>query len=118
MTYIHRTMIVPVAQQALAQNLCATLAGPAGVNMFTTGLSASGNLPATHFISAGMIEDTFAGALADANILHAACQQAGINISPVQCSGLLASCTITDGVEESAHGTIARLGLRIVQDPA
>lgn len=120
MAYIHRTMIVPAARQALAQSLCLGVAGPAGGNMFTTGLSASGNLPATHYISAGRIEDTFAGALSDANILHAACQQAGVNITPVECSDLLADCTITDGTfsgePEGPHATIARLGLQLVQE--
>lgn len=59
----HRTLIVPADHAALARNLCAVLAGPAGAGMFLTPLSASGLHPATHYISAGLIEDTFAAIL-------------------------------------------------------
>lgn len=63
MTWIHRTIIVRADHAALARNLCATLAGPAGEGMFSTALSASSLYPATHYISAGLIEDTFAAIL-------------------------------------------------------
>lgn len=62
--YTHRTIIVPAAYQALAQGLCAAAAeGDAGAGMFTTGLSATGALPATHYISSGYIFDDFAALL-------------------------------------------------------
>jgi hypothetical protein len=59
----HRTLIVPADHAGLARSLCAALAGPAGEGMFSTPLSASGLFPATHYISAGLIEDTFAALL-------------------------------------------------------
>ena len=59
----HRTMIVRADQVDLARSLCAALAGPAGEGMFSTALSASGFYPAAHYISAGLIEDTFAAIL-------------------------------------------------------
>ena len=59
----HRTLIVPADHAALARSLCATLAGPAGAGMFLAPLSDSGLHPATHYISAGLIEDTFAALL-------------------------------------------------------
>ena len=63
-TYTHRTIIVPAAFQQLAQALCAAAAeGDAGAGMFTTGLSATGALPATHYISSGYIFDDFAALL-------------------------------------------------------
>ena len=63
-TWTHRTIIVPAAFQQLAQALCEAAAeGAAGKGMFTTGLSATGALPATHYISSGYIFDDFAALL-------------------------------------------------------
>lgn len=59
----HRTLIVTADHADLARSLCAAIAGPAGEGMFSTALSASGLYPATHYISAGLIEDTFASIL-------------------------------------------------------
>lgn len=46
-----KTLIIPDAHVDLARQLCALEAGGAG--MFTTGLSADGKEPATHYISSG-----------------------------------------------------------------
>lgn len=59
----HRTLIVSADHAALARNLCAALAGPAGEGMLSTALSASGLYPATHYISAGLIAEPFAAIL-------------------------------------------------------
>ena len=61
--WTHRTIIVDAAQVELARGLCAALAGPAGEGMFSTGLSAFGLFPATHYISAGLIAEPFAAIL-------------------------------------------------------
>ena len=61
--WTHRTLIVPTNQVELARSLCAALAGPAGEGMFTTPLSPTGFFPATHYISAGLIEEQFAAIL-------------------------------------------------------
>lgn len=61
--WVHRTIIVNADQVELARSLCAAIAGPAGEGMFSTPLSATGLFPATHYISAGLIEDTFAAIL-------------------------------------------------------
>jgi hypothetical protein len=50
---LFRTFIVPAAHADLARALCALEAGGAG--MFTTGLSADGTEPATHYISTGQV---------------------------------------------------------------
>ena len=64
MSWTHRTIIVPAAFQQLAQALCEAAAeGVAGEGMFTTALSATGALPATHYISSGYIFDDFAALL-------------------------------------------------------
>ena len=46
-----KTLIIPADCVELARQLCALEAGGAG--MFTTGLSADGKEPATHYISSG-----------------------------------------------------------------
>ena len=63
MSWINRTMIVPAEHVDLARALAEGISGPAGAGMWTTGLSADGTEPATHYISAGLIEDTFASLL-------------------------------------------------------
>ena len=61
--YTNLTIVLPKAAQALAQGLCVAAAGEAGAGMFTTGLSATGKAPATHFISSGAVESKFAAIL-------------------------------------------------------
>ena len=63
MSWINRTMIVPSEHVDLARALAEGISGPAGAGMWTTGLSADGTEPATHYISAGLVEDTFAALL-------------------------------------------------------
>lgn len=63
MTWTHRVLIVEADHVELARSLCAALAGPAGEGMFSTALSATGLFPATHYISAGLIAETFAAIL-------------------------------------------------------
>ena len=61
MVYAERCLIVPAAYAPLARALCSGLAeGGAGDGMFLTPLSTSGSLPATHYISQGMIDEAFA----------------------------------------------------------
>ena len=50
---IFATIIVQVAQAQAARDAAAEI--PRGEGMFTAGLSASGNAPATHYISSGWI---------------------------------------------------------------
>lgn len=61
MRYVRRCLIVPAAYAPLARALCAGLAeGSAGEGMLITPLSPSGEAPATHYISEGMIDDGLA----------------------------------------------------------
>ncbi len=53
MNEVFRSFIVLAAHADLARALCALEAGGAG--MFTTGLSADGTEPATHYISTGQV---------------------------------------------------------------
>ena len=122
-------MIVPAEHADLARKLCETLAGPGGAGMFTTALSATGDDPATHYISSGLIESDFADLLpliefpADADpVIHpgqpdlitqmATDQGMGVTVDEVQA--LLASVDVT---EQPPTDALDRLGLRLSTEP-
>lgn len=127
MSWQHRCMIVPTEHVELARVLCETLAGPGGAGMFTTALSATGDDPATHYISSGLIESDFADLLplielpADADpVIHpgqpdliiqmATTQGMGVTVNEVQA--LLAAVDVT---EQAPAEAMDRLGVRMVQ---
>lgn len=119
--WINRTMIVPEAFVDLTRALAEGISGPAGAGMWTTGLSADGTEPATHYISAGLVEDTFADLLPltsydeDGVVTTAPGQaefiadKAEVDVAIIQA--LLDAVTVTD---EPATTTMARLGLVMV----
>ena len=130
MAWTHRTLIVPVDQVELARSLCAALAGPAGEGMFTTPLSPTGFFPATHYISAGLIEDNFADLLpltsvsyaeddtpsietrpGDIDLIVQLAADAELPITEAEVSALLAAVDVSD---QAAEDALARLGLKII----
>ncbi len=135
-SWTHRTIIVPAAFQQLAQGLCAAAAeGDAGVGMFTTGLSATGTEPATHYISSGAIFDDFAALLplttvtqtvneegeasttettrpGNVPVVEGLAAQAGITLPPGTIAALFDAIDVT---ELGPWGAVARLGLAMVQ---
>jgi len=60
---IFATIIVHAAQAQAARDAAATING--GDGMFTTGLSSTGQEPATHFISSGTMPQEIVEAVAD-----------------------------------------------------
>ena len=133
MSYTHRVIIVPVAFQQLAQGLCEAIAeGDAGRGMFTTGLSATGELPATHYISSGYIDRQFADILPLTTVdqdgeglpdihtrpgnvaaVESMAAQAGIELPPGAIAALFAA------IDVSAQGpfeAMARPGLSFSQE--
>ena len=128
--YTHRTIIVPAAFQQLAQGLCEAAAeGDAGTGMFTTGLSADGAEPATHYISSGPIYESFADLLplttfdedgqpttrpGDVATVEAIADQAGITLPAGTIAALFAAIDVT---ELDPWAAMARLGVQIVQVP-
>ena len=133
MSYIHRTIIIPASVQPNARALCKGLAGVAGDGMFTTGLSATGTAPATHFVSSGPISDEMAALLPLTTVTQDAegndvistapgdpayvvelAAQAGITVTVEQVAGLLASVDVSD---QAPFDAMARLGLKLVQRP-
>ena len=127
-TYTHRTIIVPAAFQQLAQGLCAAAAeGDAGKGMFTTGLSATGEAPATHYISSGPIYESLADLLpriafdedgvpttrpGDVATVEAIADQAGITLPAGTIAALFDAIDVT---EQEPFAAMARLGLQLVQ---
>jgi hypothetical protein len=133
MTDVFRTMIVPAAEVALARQIATTVAPVAGVGMWTTPLSSSGQEPATSYVSTGFIApewevlmplqtweevdgvwtqtDAYPG---DAVQLLAAIQAADpdTTITLPQLVGLFATCDVT---MQDPWVAFQRLGLQIVQ---
>lgn len=126
-TYVHRTLIVPSTLVDLARSLASALAGPPGAGMWTTGLSASGTGEPTHYVSSGMIEDTFVGLLTNATALNALVQEAGLGeiFSTESIEMLVAQSDVSGHEIETEEGVnvetpfqaIQRLGLQLTTHP-
>jgi len=134
-TYEHATIIVTAAVAAALRNLAQKLDRSETDGMFVTGLSATGNTPATHFVSSGQVPDVFAQAIRSPSILHTKAQAAfakeGVTypFTLVQVTAALSGCSISDStrtvvidgvstvVDEGPHEFIARLGLQMVRTP-
>ena len=122
---------MPAAFQQLAQGLCAAAAeGDAGKGMFTTALSATGALPATHYISSGQIyegladllplttvayeEDDAAETTRPGNVetVEAIALQAGFTLPPGTIAALFDAIDVT---ELGPWAAMARMSLAITQ---
>jgi len=127
--WTHRTLIVPADQVEFARLLTATIAGPSGAGMWTTPLSPTGELPATHWISSGLIDQQFAALLpltehpADGDPVHTPgrpevcahlAREAGMTVTAGQVAALFAAASVTT---EDAHTAMARMGLMIASPP-
>lgn len=129
-TYTHRTIIVPAAFQQLAQGLCEAAAeGDAGAGMFTTGLSADGTEPASHYISSGPIYESLADLLpltsvdyeqedatettrpGEVQTVEAIALQAGFTLPPGTIAALFNAIDVT---EQEPFTAMSRLGLQLV----
>lgn len=115
MSWVHRTMIVAAADAPLARALAAGIGvSGTGANMFTTGLSATGAAPATHYISAGLIWPEFAALFGDADATYAAAQAAGAQVTLAAIQGMYQRATIR--ADQNPHAVIAELGLKLIQE--
>ena len=119
MARILRTIIVPAALVIKARELGAALA-PTGAGMYTTALSATGNAPATYYVSSGYIhEPPFANLLADPVALFAAAQAGatsqGLVLTATQAdaTALIAQSFVGDETQEPL-AFIAAQGLQII----
>lgn len=122
-----RTIVIPAAVATNARALCKGLAGQAGDGMFLTGLSATGNAPATNYISSGPISDEMAALLPCTSVdaegltttdpgmpdaVPAMAAQVGISTTVTKIKTLYASIDVSD---QEPFQAMARLGLQIVR---
>jgi hypothetical protein len=106
-------MIVPAALAPLARALAAGLS-PGGVGMWVTGLSPTGQEPATHYVSSGLIAPQFGDVLTNAAGLHAACVAAGAQITLEQCQALIDGSDVSGADGETPWQAFERLGLKMI----
>ncbi len=116
MAWVSRTIIVPDAAVAAARAACEALAGAGGSGMYTVPLSPTGEAPATHWASSGLIEQDFADLLSSPGALAAVATAAGIDPAPLLA--IVAASDITDLAVEPIDATLARLGLQIIHSDA
>ena len=128
-----RTLIVPAAIVKSARFLSGSLAGKAGEGMYLTPLSSSGQEPATHYISSGIISSEFAEILPLAVVSRNEVGEEVVNSNPGnakavvdrgrsletplevtedQINGIFASVDVS---EQDPYEAMARLGLKMVE---
>ena len=122
MIYLFRTLIVPDAIVATVRALADSF-GPAAAGMWTTPLSPTGKLPATHWISTGQIGDDFAAIMPFSHMVDgvwitepysaaafvALAEAAGITAPPVEAIEQIMS--MVDVSDQDAFTAMQRLGL-------
>jgi len=137
-TWAFRTLIVPSDYQQFASTLASTLGGLSGQDMFTTGLSASGQEPATNYVSTGYIGaglaeilplDTYTTEIDPQTdqpvVIHThkdgdpvkvaeLAVEAGLEVTVEQVTALFNASDIT---EQEPFTAFARLGLQLIQQP-
>ena len=128
-----RTIVIPASVATNARALCKGLAGVAGDGMFLTGLSPTGNVPITNYISSGPISHDMAALLPcktvtqdnDGKAVVATAPgmpeavpdlaaKAKISTTKAKITALYASIDVSD---QPPFEAMARLGLQIVQVP-
>lgn len=125
MANVLRTIIVPANQVGVGRQLGVEI-DPHGHGMFVSGLSATGLPPATHYVSSGLMDESFASSLNYGLSLHAATVAGATrqNIPKVATEqdavNIVATAIVHDGTHngnpETPHELLARLGLKIVNE--
>lgn len=106
-----RTLIVPAGLVELARALAGSLSAR-GQGMFAVPLSPSGQVPATHYVSSGWIDESISSLLSDADSLFVACQAAGASVSAAQCAALVSQSSVS---AQAPFDAIAHLGLTFIE---
>ena len=127
-----RSLITTAATTPLARDIAATLS-PAGANMWLAGLSATGNAPATHYVSTGLISPEFAALVpeqtweqdengdwvqtgstpGDPVACYQLCIAGGLTVTQAEVDAVYAAADVTAQEPFTAFG---RLGLVMVQE--
>lgn len=100
MPWIHRTLVCPAHLVAAARELCAAV-HPAGDGMFSAPASSTGEAPATHWVTAGLVEDTWAPAFLAPEYLFGAAQAGAAE------QGLTLTATFADAQALLEQGDIS-----------
>jgi hypothetical protein len=132
---VYRNLIIPADQAPLARLIAATLDPVNCQDMFTTGLSPTGDEPATHYISSGGISEGFAALVPFTvwaqegdppewvEVSHdpgkpaktfELCIQAGLEVTLEAIKVMYASADVT---AENPWAAMARMGLQLVRPP-
>ncbi|MCD9096208.1 hypothetical protein [Luteimonas fraxinea] len=121
--YAHRCMIVAAQHVAFARALAVHLEPVSAQGMFPCPLSPTGEEPATHYCSSGMVGVEFVPLLTDAEALYGAAMYAGNTGASLPNKGAqpyaLADCVAlvetADVSEEDPHAAFERMGLKMVE---
>ena len=128
MIYLHRCLIVTDAIATTVRSLADSF-GPAASGMFETPLSPTGELPASHWISSGLIGDDFAAIMPFSHFVDdvwvtepysaaafvALAEANGVTPPPVEA--IEAIMGMVDVSDQEPFTAMARLGLKLVQEP-
>jgi len=133
MADVFRSLIVTAADAPTSRSI-AECFGPGGVGMWTTGLSASGLEPATHYISTGYVPpqyaamspctawtqdengdwvegDTYPG---DAAMVAAYATEVGLTLTTAQVQGIFDRSDVS---EQAPFVAMGRMGLQLINPP-
>ena len=109
MNWVYTVIIVEDAYVEFARQAVVLFAGHAGEGMFTPACSADGGQQATHWVSAGMIEDAFAALLESTpEEICAYAESIGASIPCEQIAALMQHVTVS---HDPADSLLDRLGL-------
>jgi hypothetical protein len=131
MTWANRTLLVPAAQRAFAQQLCPAAVGASGNGMWLAGASGNGNTPASWYVTQGLIQSQFAAllplwvptqdpitlvwtltqtSLGDAATVTSMASQ-NMTVTLVQVQALFAAVDVT---QQDVWAALARLNLKMI----
>ena len=115
-------MIIPIDLAEPARAACIACAGSGAESIFTRKLSATGEEPATHACSSGLIAGEFADLLplygvrgGDAAALAVLATAGVADLTEQQVADLLAACHVVDDGGRP-YETFAELGLSIIEE--
>ena len=128
-----RTLICTAATTPLARDIAATLSPSGGQQMWLTGLSATGNAPATHYVSTGLISPEFAALVpeqtweqdengnwvqtgstpGDSVLCYQMCVAAGMSVTQAEVDAVYAAADVT---AQEPFVAFSRMGLVMVQE--
>lgn len=129
MTDQHATVIVTQAVAVRLRELSYRLGKQNLGGMFGAALSATGSAPATHYISSGHLPPAYINTITNGtrlfNVAKAAWEADGevFPYTQTQCNNAVAATVVhygygPDGMPETPHELLARLGLKLIHTEA